>query len=111
MRTLQNLTIWACDVCESTQERDDQVVPPNWISVVFGRPYEQLGNKPEKHLCSDCSDAFGRLMSNTLGDVGDMAEAWREGWLAMGQEHIKQLNDPKHPIGEGVENPYGGGVI
>lgn len=75
-----------------------------------------LALSPEERI------AFALVWDDTVGDltigqikaiaktaaeaVIDPADAWRAGWLAMGQEHIKQRNDPSHPIGEGVVNPY-----
>lgn len=51
------------------------------------------------------ADLPADMQAALLAWVG-AADIWREGWIAMGQEHMKQRNDPDYPIGQDFTNPY-----
>lgn len=91
--------VWTCDACGCTETVDDSGSgrPTGWGQVVHGRMHDNLGNKTAKHLCVDCDGVLARLLENALGDTGDMAIAWDEGFDAGWG-----VQDP----GDDAPNPY-----
>lgn len=80
----QTLNIWTCDVCghADTVDNAGSGYPMGWFQVAAASLTAQLGNATAKHLCPGCRDTLGRLLNNTLGDTGDLAQAWDEGCIA-----------------------------
>lgn len=100
----KNLTVWTCDVCEHVETVDDSGsgYPTGWFQVAAAPVTAKLGNTSAKHLCSDCRDNLVRLMENVLGDVGDLAQAWDEGFKQGGPMHDVNYDDPDAH----TRNPY-----
>lgn len=77
-------TIWTCDVCQHVETVDDtgSGYGRGWFQVASAPVTAKLGNTPARDLCPHCADNLRRMLARTLGDVGDMAEAWDAGHIA-----------------------------
>lgn len=71
---------WTCDVCGTGEPEVDGYSPHGWQQIVTALVTAQLGNVAAKHLCADCGDSLWLLLDHRLGDTGDMAQAWSEGF-------------------------------
>lgn len=93
--------VWTCDACGHVETVDDSGSgrPSNWGQIVHGRMHDRLGNLTEKHLCGDCRDILTRLLENRLGDTGDMAIAWDEGYA-------RGIRDAETDAIDHADNPY-----
>lgn len=71
---------WTCDVCGATEPEVDGYSPNGWKQIAHCLASAQLGNVAAQHLCGNCSTSLHLLLSNRLGDAGDLEQAWDEGY-------------------------------
>lgn len=92
---------WTCDVCEHMEAvgDDGSGYPKGWKQIAHTAITAKLGNAPAQHLCGNCSTSLHLLLANRLGDEGDMAQAWDEGFDA-----CFNVSDDAHK--QAVPNPY-----
>lgn len=102
------LTVWTCDVCGHVETVDDMGsgYPTRWTQAAIAAVTAKLGNVTAKHLCTDCSELLALFMERRLGDAGDLALAWDEGYRTACRDHSNYASCETGDHGQHNANPY-----